>query len=1075
MRTVALRPLTVVSLVLAILSCPAIARAQSVDAYDPGANQVVNTIAVQPDGKTVVGGNFTGLGGVTGTTVRNHIGRLNVDGTVDPTFNPGTNGPVLALAVQPDGKVLAGGNFSSVGGGTGLTSARSRLARFNADGTVDTGFNPGVSGNVWAIAVQQDGKILVGGEFTTLSGTLRNAIGRLSADGSIDAAFNPNVTKTFGNPIVYTLLVQPDGSIVIGGYFNFIGGVTRNFLGRVNTSGAVDSFTPNVNSITGVNALALQVDGKILVGGTFTQLAGTNRANVGRLNADGSLDLAFNPGAETQVLTLGVQTDGKILIGGLFKWLGGGGTAGPLQFVRNYVGRLNPDGLVDQTFNPSANKPVNAVAQQGDGAIVMGGIFDRLNSTPNATTGIVRNFIARITNTTPVTQTLTLTNGGTVETWMRSGGGPEVSRVSFEFSFDGSFYSLLGYGGRVAGGWQLTSVNLPSARRVFLRARGYYDTGQNGSGSIVESILIQGPAATGARTLGDYDADGRADLVVYRPATGTWYTLSSQTGGVTPIAWGLAGDVPVPGDYDGDGATDIAVFRPGSGVWYIQQSTGGVVILQWGLPGDAPVPADYDGDLKTDIAVYRPSSGVWYILQSSTGSPMILAAGAAGDVPVPADYDGDRKADIALYRPSTGEWLIRRSTAPSPIVSTQFGLNGDTPVPGDYDGDAKADIAVYRPTTGTWFMLHSSTNNTSFVSTQFGLVGDIPEPRDYDGDGKTDIAVFRPSESMWYVLQSSGGVTITQFGLLGDIPAPSAVTANAVIKVKPVTPLGSLTPYNDFDGDRKADLTVFRPSNGIWFNLKSGANYTTTSSTQFGLTGDVPVPGDYDGDGKADIAVFRNGTWYILKSSDSTFSAYAWGLTGDIPVPGDYDGDGKTDIAVYRPGSAIWYILRSRDSTLVAYQWGLTGDTPAPGDYDGDRVSDPAVWRPSSGTWYILRSSGNFAASSEIQWGLPDDIAVPGDFDGDGKTDVGVYRPSSGTWYVSQGAIGGTATTLIKQFGLTGDIPVVGDYDGDGKTDIAVFRPSTGTWFLLFSGEGYTSTASYQFGLPGDIPILKRP
>ena len=171
-RSVALRSSAVVASALAILLCgAAVARAQAVDpGFDPGANQIVNSIAVQPDGKTMVGGNFTGLGGITGTTVRNHIGRLNVDGTVDPGFNPGTNGPVLAVAVQADGKILVGGNFTHAGGGTGLTTARSHIARFNADGTVDTGFNPGVNVNVYALAVQPDGKILVGGNFSTLGG-----------------------------------------------------------------------------------------------------------------------------------------------------------------------------------------------------------------------------------------------------------------------------------------------------------------------------------------------------------------------------------------------------------------------------------------------------------------------------------------------------------------------------------------------------------------------------------------------------------------------------------------------------------------------------------------------------------------------------------------------------------------------------------------------------------------------------------------------------------------------------------------------------------------------------------------
>ena len=207
-----------------------------------------------------------------------------------------------------------------------------------------------------------------------------------------------------------------------------------------------------------------------------------------------------------------------------------------------------------------------------------------------------------------------------------------------------------------------------------------------------------------------------------------------------------------------------------------------------------------------------------------------------GDVPVPADYDGDGMADVALYRPSTGEWFIRQSTT-STVVSRQFGLNGDVPVPGDYDGDGKADMAVYRPANGDWFILHSSTNNTSFVSAQWGLSGDIAVPADYDGDGEFDLAVYRPSDGTWHIRTSSSDYATTvsaQFGLPGDIAVPSAVINYAILRVRPVRPLANLTPFNDFDGDRKADLTVYRPSNGTWFNLKSRSGYTTSTAQQWG-------------------------------------------------------------------------------------------------------------------------------------------------------------------------------------------------------------------------------------------------
>ena len=133
-----------------VLAASAVARAQSLDtSFNPGANGSVCALAVQPDGKILVGGDFTTLGGGgTGTTPRNRIGRLNADGSLDTSFNPGANGGVYALAVQPDGKILVGGDFTTLGGGGTGTTTRNCIGRLNADGSLDTSFNPGANGDV---------------------------------------------------------------------------------------------------------------------------------------------------------------------------------------------------------------------------------------------------------------------------------------------------------------------------------------------------------------------------------------------------------------------------------------------------------------------------------------------------------------------------------------------------------------------------------------------------------------------------------------------------------------------------------------------------------------------------------------------------------------------------------------------------------------------------------------------------------------------------------------------------------------------------------------------------------------
>ncbi len=268
-------------------------------------------------------------------------------------------------------------------------------------------------------------------------------------------------------------------------------------------------------------------------------------------------------------------------------------------------------------------------------------------------------------------------------------------------------------------------------------------------------------------------------------------------------------------------------------------------------------------------------------------------------------------------------------------------------------------------------------------------------------------------------------------------------------------------PPDDFDGDGKTDISIFRPGPGEWWYLKSsnGGN----AAAQFGTSTDRIVPGDFTGDSKTDMAFWRpsTGEWFVLRSENFSYYSFPFGTTGDVPMPADYDGDGKADAAVFRPSNNTWYINKSSGGTTIT-TFGTNGDVPVAADYDGDGKGDIAIFRPSNGQWWISRSTAGVIAYT---FGSGTDKCVPGDYTGDGKADVAFWRPSTGEWFVLRSE---DNSFYSFPFGTTGDVPSPGDYDGDGKFDASLFRPSTNTWYVNRSTAG---VLIQPFGTTGDISV----
>jgi hypothetical protein len=318
-----------------------------------------------------------------------------------------------------------------------------------------------------------------------------------------------------------------------------------------------------------------------------------------------------------------------------------------------------------------------------------------------------------------------------------------------------------------------TSSSFP---RLIVQAQAdttYYiavDGSDSGAGAALGNFVLS-IGITKDRNVADFDRDNRADITVFRPSSGTFYSLDSITDKFRAIRWGLNGDKPMLNDGHNDGKSDYLVFRPSNQTWYgMDGSDFTTSVYKWGNATDIPFQISLysqpSGSYFNTYAVFRPSTGTWWI-PMGFGQDIVFQFGLAGDIPMTFDYDGDGTDEIAVFRPSNGTWYLANPFTGQFIDAVNFGQSGDVPTPADFDGDGRGDIAIFRPSTGTWWIRNTQTGAQTAIP--FGASGDKPQPADFDGDGKADLAVFR--NGTWWIRQSSTfSVKTVQFGLSSDLP-----------------------------------------------------------------------------------------------------------------------------------------------------------------------------------------------------------------------------------------------------------------------------------------------------------------